>query len=88
MLLAPAIPVSWRHARRRARSGPRLSGALRAAHRVLASAACLSRLVPCWLAPLTVRRCREGRYNLAPIKFFATPPVHGSLAEVGAGWQR
>lgn len=27
------------------------------------------------------RRYREGRYNLAPIRFFATPPVHGSLAE-------
>ena len=27
--------------------------------------------------------CREGRYNLDPdIEFFATPPVHGSLAEV------
>lgn len=27
--------------------------------------------------------CREGRYNLCPdIKFFATPPVHGSLANV------
>lgn len=25
---------------------------------------------------------RQGRYNLAPIRFFATPPVHGSLAEV------
>ena len=26
---------------------------------------------------------REGRYNLDPdIEFFATPPVHGSLAEV------
>ncbi|PRW59528.1 Sorbitol dehydrogenase [Chlorella sorokiniana] len=24
---------------------------------------------------------REGRYNLAPIQFFATPPVHGCLAE-------
>lgn len=29
--------------------------------------------------------CKTGRYNLCPeIKFFATPPVHGSLAnEVG-----
>ena len=27
--------------------------------------------------------CREGRYNLDPdVTFFATPPVHGSLAEV------
>lgn len=33
--------------------------------------------VPCW----TNRASREGRYNLCPdIKFFATPPVHGSLA--------
>lgn len=25
--------------------------------------------------------CKEGRYNLCPeMKFFATPPVHGSLA--------
>lgn len=25
--------------------------------------------------------CRQGRYNLDPnVKFFATPPVHGSLA--------
>lgn len=27
--------------------------------------------------------CREGRYNLDPdIRFFATPPHHGSLAQV------
>ena len=27
------------------------------------------------------RLCRQGRYNLDPdVKFFATPPVHGSLA--------
>ncbi|BAM78733.1 NAD-dependent sorbitol dehydrogenase [Cyanidioschyzon merolae strain 10D] len=33
--------------------------------------------VPC----LQCQRCREGRYNLCPnIKFFATPPVDGSLA--------
>ncbi|KAK2076783.1 hypothetical protein QBZ16_005009 [Prototheca wickerhamii] len=33
--------------------------------------------VPCGSHKL----CREGRYNLDPsIKFFATPPVHGSLA--------
>ena len=25
---------------------------------------------------------RQGRYNLAPITFFATPPHHGCLAEV------
>lgn len=26
-------------------------------------------------------RCKEGRYNLCPdMKFFATPPIHGSLA--------
>jgi len=26
--------------------------------------------------------CRSGRYNLDPdVKFFATPPVHGSLAK-------
>jgi L-iditol 2-dehydrogenase len=34
--------------------------------------------VPCW----TNRASREGRYNLCPdIKFFATPPVHGSLVQ-------
>jgi len=27
------------------------------------------------------KRCKGGRYNLCPdMKFFATPPVHGSLA--------
>lgn len=31
----------------------------------------------CWQCSL----CKEGRYNLCPeMKFFATPPVHGSLA--------
>ncbi|GLT70281.1 hypothetical protein SLA2020_423720 [Shorea laevis] len=31
----------------------------------------------CWRCDL----CKEGRYNLCPeMKFFATPPVHGSLA--------
>jgi len=35
--------------------------------------------IPCWCS----RLAREGRYNLDPdIKFFATPPHHGSLAEV------
>ena len=35
--------------------------------------------IPCWCN----RLAKEGRYNLDPdIKFFATPPVHGSLAEV------
>ena len=34
--------------------------------------------VPCCAS----RHFREGRYNLAPIRFHATPPVHGSLAEV------
>ena len=35
--------------------------------------------IPCWCN----RLAREGRYNLDPdIKFFATPPHHGSLAEV------
>lgn len=41
--------------------------------------------VPCCAS----RHFREGRYNLAqPWRFFATPPVHGSLAEVrgGSGW--
>lgn len=34
--------------------------------------------VPCW----SNKACREGRYNLCPdIKFFATPPHHGSLME-------
>ncbi|GAB4813511.1 hypothetical protein N2152v2_000557 [Parachlorella kessleri] len=34
--------------------------------------------VPCWSHPA----CRVGRYNLDPdIKFFATPPFHGSLAK-------
>lgn len=29
------------------------------------------------------KHTREGRYNLDPdIKFFATPPHHGSLAQV------
>jgi L-iditol 2-dehydrogenase len=33
--------------------------------------------VPCW----SCQAAREGRYNLDQgIKFFATPPVHGSLA--------
>jgi len=34
--------------------------------------------VPCW----SNKACREGRYNLCPdIKFFATPPHHGSLMQ-------
>ncbi len=34
--------------------------------------------VPCGSCPT----CREGRYNLCPdVRFWATPPVHGSLAE-------
>lgn len=34
--------------------------------------------IPCW----TNKASREGRYNLCPdIKFFATPPCHGSLAQ-------
>uniref|UniRef100_A0A7N0UZ46 Enoyl reductase (ER) domain-containing protein n=1 Tax=Kalanchoe fedtschenkoi TaxID=63787 RepID=A0A7N0UZ46_KALFE len=33
--------------------------------------------ISCWRCP----PCKEGRYNLCPeMKFFATPPVHGSLA--------
>ncbi|XP_059629383.1 sorbitol dehydrogenase [Cornus florida] len=33
--------------------------------------------ISCWRCSL----CKEGRYNLCPeMKFFATPPVHGSLA--------
>lgn len=33
--------------------------------------------ISCWRCQL----CKEGRYNLCPeMKFFATPPVHGSLA--------
>ncbi|GLT36015.1 hypothetical protein SLA2020_104200 [Shorea laevis] len=33
--------------------------------------------ISCWQCD----RCKEGRYNLCPdVKFFATPPVHGSLA--------
>ena len=33
--------------------------------------------ISCWRCGL----CKEGRYNLCPeMKFFATPPVHGSLA--------
>lgn len=36
----------------------------------------------CPALPSRCPACREGRYNLAPIRFFATPPVHGSLAEV------
>lgn len=33
--------------------------------------------INCWRCS----RCKEGRYNLcADMKFFATPPVHGSLA--------
>nr|XP_027081823.1 sorbitol dehydrogenase-like [Coffea arabica] len=32
----------------------------------------------CWRCD----RCKEGRYNLCPdMKFFATPPIHGSLAK-------
>lgn len=35
------------------------------------------------MGPMCATACREGRYNLDPdIEFFATPPVHGSLAEV------
>ncbi|KAK9807644.1 hypothetical protein WJX72_005195 [[Myrmecia] bisecta] len=34
--------------------------------------------IPCW----TSKRSREGRYNLDPaVKFFATPPHHGSLCQ-------
>ena len=30
---------------------------------------------------VVMAKCRQGRYNLDPsVKFFATPPVHGSLA--------
>lgn len=33
--------------------------------------------ISCWRCD----HCKEGRYNLCPeMKFFATPPVHGSLA--------
>ncbi|TXG70836.1 hypothetical protein EZV62_005771 [Acer yangbiense] len=33
--------------------------------------------ISCWRC----NQCKEGRYNLCPeMKFFATPPVHGSLA--------
>lgn len=33
--------------------------------------------ISCWRCNL----CKDGRYNLCPeMKFFATPPVHGSLA--------
>lgn len=33
--------------------------------------------VPCWKC----NYCKEGLYNLCPdMQFFATPPVHGSLA--------
>lgn len=33
--------------------------------------------ISCWRCD----SCKEGRYNLCPdMKFFATPPVHGSLA--------
>ena len=35
---------------------------------------------PCAISSLYFT-CRQGRYNLDPdVKFFATPPVHGSLA--------
>ncbi|GAA0151559.1 dehydrogenase [Lithospermum erythrorhizon] len=35
--------------------------------------------ISCWRCDL----CKEGRYNLCPeMKFFATPPVHGSLANM------
>lgn len=34
--------------------------------------------VPCW----TCSFCKSGLYNLCPdMAFFATPPVHGSLAD-------
>jgi len=34
--------------------------------------------VPCW----TCFYCKQGLYNLCPdMAFFATPPVHGSLAD-------
>jgi L-iditol 2-dehydrogenase len=43
----------------------------------LGDAVALEPGIPCW----SNRQAREGRYNLDPdIKFFATPPVHGSLA--------
>ena len=33
--------------------------------------------ISCWRCT----QCKEGQYNLCPeMKFFATPPVHGSLA--------
>ncbi|KAL4556425.1 hypothetical protein LXL04_039076 [Taraxacum kok-saghyz] len=36
--------------------------------------------ISCWRCT----QCKEGRYNLCPdMKFFATPPVHGSLANQG-----
>lgn len=33
--------------------------------------------IGCW----SCDRCKEGSYNLCPdMRFFATPPIHGSLA--------
>lgn len=46
-------------------------------HLVVGDRVALEPGISCWRCNL----CREGRYNLCPeMKFFATPPVHGSLA--------
>ncbi|CAI9262612.1 unnamed protein product [Lactuca saligna] len=44
---------------------------------VLVDCVALEPGISCW----GCTQCKEGRYNLRPdMKFFATPPVHGSLA--------
>ncbi|XP_022984439.1 sorbitol dehydrogenase [Cucurbita maxima] len=46
-------------------------------HLVLGDRVALEPGISCWRCDL----CKDGRYNLCPeMKFFATPPVHGSLA--------
>ncbi|CAG7909745.1 sorbitol dehydrogenase [Brassica rapa] len=46
-------------------------------HLVVGDRVALEPGISCWRCNL----CKEGRYNLCPeMKFFATPPVHGSLA--------
>jgi hypothetical protein len=71
VFLAGHTIIAGNGAQRRAVAVARLAGP-RAAPSVSVSVA------------LAAHACREGRYNLDPgIKFFATPPHHGSLAQVG-----
>lgn len=47
-------------------------------HLVVGDRVALEPGVPCWKCSY----CKQGLYNLCPdMEFFATPPVHGSLAD-------